>query len=465
MLPDSNGESAVSKAEARGPLSEREQEILKLVATGASNKLIAQQLQISQNTVKVHLRNIFDKIGVASRTEAALYAVRAELTHEPPAVTPIRDVEPPQTEPKTAIETAEPPPPLEAAPSVVVKAPRARSIWPHPAVWLAIALAVVIIGLGLQTFLARRPVESTPPAPATAVARWLVNSNLPVARAGLASAAYDNQIFVIGGDTPNGVTSNTMRYDIVAKAWTRLADKPVAVADISAAVIGGLIYVPGGRLDSGVITSTLEVFDPQANQWSRRAPIPSVLSGYAMVALEGELYLFGGWDGQHYVDTVYVYDPQLDKWSEDAPLPSARGFATAATASDRIYVIGGTDGSTALADNLEFSPNSRARGGPSWQNRAPLPVARARVASATVADIIFVIGGEGVSGQWLTLEYTALNDSWQQIELPQVHSWSRLAAVASGTSIYALGGSVDGALVVDNFSYQALYTITLPAVH
>src|SRR4028119_1695018 len=60
-------------------LSERERQILYLVASGRSNQQIANELGISINTVKVHLRNIFGKIGAASRTEATMYAVRAGL--------------------------------------------------------------------------------------------------------------------------------------------------------------------------------------------------------------------------------------------------------------------------------------------------------------------------------------------------------------------------------------------------
>jgi len=58
------------------PLSERETEVLKLAAKGISNKGIAEQLFLSPRTVQTHMGNIFNKLGVASRTEAVLYGLR-----------------------------------------------------------------------------------------------------------------------------------------------------------------------------------------------------------------------------------------------------------------------------------------------------------------------------------------------------------------------------------------------------
>ncbi len=65
-------------------LSQREREVLQLVAQGASNKDIANALFLSENTVKTHLRNIMEKLHLQSRSQAAAYAVRKGLAGEEP---------------------------------------------------------------------------------------------------------------------------------------------------------------------------------------------------------------------------------------------------------------------------------------------------------------------------------------------------------------------------------------------
>ena len=69
----------VRAPESPEALTEREAEVLRLVARGRSNKQIAQELFVGEKTVKAHVSNILTKLGVHSRTQAALHAVRIGL--------------------------------------------------------------------------------------------------------------------------------------------------------------------------------------------------------------------------------------------------------------------------------------------------------------------------------------------------------------------------------------------------
>jgi len=70
---------AGNKPRSPDPLTEREVEVLRLVAKGGSNRQIADQMVISEATVRTHVSNILGKLHLASRTEAALYALREGL--------------------------------------------------------------------------------------------------------------------------------------------------------------------------------------------------------------------------------------------------------------------------------------------------------------------------------------------------------------------------------------------------
>ena len=74
---------AGAEQQARPLLTEREQDIVRLVTQGFRNKEIADKLSIGEQTVKNHLHNIFDKLGVSDRLELALYALHHRLVEAP----------------------------------------------------------------------------------------------------------------------------------------------------------------------------------------------------------------------------------------------------------------------------------------------------------------------------------------------------------------------------------------------
>lgn len=70
--------------ETPGHLTDRESDILRMLATGCANKEIARDLNIGEKTVKTHVSSILSKLGVISRTQAVVYALRTGLIMLPP---------------------------------------------------------------------------------------------------------------------------------------------------------------------------------------------------------------------------------------------------------------------------------------------------------------------------------------------------------------------------------------------
>ncbi len=85
LLPPAIAAKVVARLSEISPveeLSDREREVIRLLARGAANKEIALALNIAERTVKAHLTHLFGKLGVSSRAEAVAFAIRAGLVSE-----------------------------------------------------------------------------------------------------------------------------------------------------------------------------------------------------------------------------------------------------------------------------------------------------------------------------------------------------------------------------------------------
>jgi len=420
-------------------LSDRELEILELVATGASNKEIANELYISSNTVKVHLRNIFTKIGANSRTEAAMYALKEGLI-ESPAVGEDGGVI--QQELHEGITT------------------EVGSPWLVYGRWIGLVGLIVIILVGAvvisrgQSGDGSEQIEQVTPEISD---RWEEKS--------MGVVAYENRVYAIAGSSNQGASGLVERYEPQGDRWTALASKPTEVTDIGAAATGGKIFIPGGLTATGELSSNLEAYDIQDDRWEELASMPVGVSAYALTAFEGRLYLFGGWDGQSFLNTVYEYDPSSDVWQEKTTMPTARGFAGAVVAGGRIFVIGGFNGERALSVNEVYMPNRDNGDEDPWEQATPLPEGRYAMGVVSVSDIIHIVGGRGNEDERLDpIGYFPQQDFWQPFDIPISHKWSRMGGAAIGGEFYVLGGEMDDSITDQFLAYRAIYTVSIPNV-
>lgn len=454
--------------ESPDELSAREKEILELVATGATNRQIAAKLTISVNTVKTHLRNVFTKLSVESRTEAALWAVKYGVV----------EVQQEDVSPKGEESTSEEALSWESG-----------NIWPlHVGQYLALGVSLLLIFFIIfwpkDVQSAREegspfvdpPHETESDVSWGSPSRWRPKTPLSTPRWRFAQAQIGDNIFVIGGSGNQGQSAAVEVYDVTQDGWEQGHDKPTPVANIGAAVVEGLIYVPGGLDASDEVRDILEVYDPEADAWHTSTPLPTPLCAYAIAPFQDGFYLFGGWDGEEYLSSVYYYDVASATWREEEPMETAKAFAAATFLEGRLYLVGGYDGSQEFSSCHSYDPSLAAKGNDPWQEHAPMSVERAGHAMTASGGSLYVVGG-GLGNTSMRNEryynerYDAKNNAWSRFESPILNHWCmlRLSAVDSkdGTYLYAIGGwaAVGGQAreyldVVE--TYQTSFRIYLP---
>ncbi len=414
------------------PLSDREREILALLATGATNQEIARALHISPNTVKVHLRNIYAKLHVMNRSEAILVGFREGIITLPGISSPERLKElpsppsPPTQMPYLGI-------PLLLGLLAAIATVVLIVFWPQKTVVSASVGSgdVVFSDIGRST----GGLPARQPAP-----RWFPQAPLDTPLSRMAIATWQGRVFVFGGETTSGIVSTTRVYDPQRGVWAYGRAKPTAVSNAQAARIGDRIYVFGGIDASYAPTDIVEIYNPTDDSWSQGPSLPHPLAGAALAVWQQRIYLFGGWDGSHYLTSVYAFAPDENRWQVLPPLQAPRAFATAASLDDAIYVIGGYDGQTDVPDVWVFNPAAVESGHNPWSTIQPLLSPRGGAGAAVIARSLYVIGGGialAVSG---AERYDPTTDTWARVETPYGPNWRHMGVAPMGGSIITVGG-------------------------
>ncbi len=457
-------------------LSQRELEVLQCVAEGASNKEIAVRLTISRNTVKVHIRNIFVKLGVSSRTEATTAAIqqgivliaaeRRQSSAVPGSSEPISPDGLDSTDGRIAPQKDLPERAETAIPDPVAATESGWHRYRTPFLLFIMTGILILVGLLGIGALNNQSEPTVEPFVANALGDtgWFENRPLPEARANMAVAAVGLDIYQIGGEDSAGPVDTVLAYETTAQSWKEVAAKPTAVADVTAAVLFGEIYVPGGRLANGQSTDVVEAYSPTNDRWRVVAALPQPVSGGLALSDGGFLYLFGGWDGRQYLDTAYVYDVGADSWRPLTPLPHARAFAAGSAVKSQIYIVGGYDGVAELALCHYFDANTDE-----WNECPDMLLPRAGAGAAAVLNKLYVIGGglDRSGGVAFSEVYDPNSDTWQVVNTPmlaETPSWSHLGVVNVEVRIYAMGGRRGETTSAGNFVFApSVYRTFIPA--
>ncbi len=472
---------------SENPLSEREMDVARLLATGASNGEIASELTISPHTVKVHLRNIFEKLAVNSRTEASMMLVQRGWLTVPGSDAPTEAVpggaeEITETVIITQVEVA------SSDPEPLAHHEPTPTLWQR--VYLLAGIAATIFSFFTPTLfsnalpapdlLTDRGSPALGKPPITDTSRWMARTPLFEPRSRMAVAQVGNKVYTIGGEKTGGSSVATVdMYDLGISEWSESLPLPQPIANAAAAELGGQIYVAGGNFfpesdaqaepiisDALWRLNTSEGDNLPEGSWSQIGTLPVALTGGALLAAGDALYLIGGWDGESMRNEIWRLVPPEES---DAPLPDwdlvnrmelSRAFFGTVYFDEKIYIVGGHDGQRELARADAYDPAAGT-----WTPLPPLVTPRGGLTLASDNRSIFAFGG-GWDEPVTTHERFDLNTKiWSNFPSPIAGEWRHMVAFSHENNLYLIGGWSGDYLDV-HLQYENLFRrLLIPLIH
>ncbi len=300
---------------------------------------------------------------------------------------------------------------------------------------------------------------------------WVQLSSMKTARDQFAGCVIGDEIFVFGGNGPDGTLSNGERYSIATDTWSDIKDNPHGlgwgVEEVSGIAFDGRFYVFGarGRYDSYAEKGAFnynQMYDPTTNTWTTLAEKPTIARAAAPVAYEDRIYLFGGKGKEVYHTAVESYDPQSGMWQCMRDMPKTLVCSAVAVHKDSAYLIGGFDEDAGTMNSEVMRYDFRTD---TWErNYHTTPPEAARVYSyATQAPVVngraYLIGGSLAENHQTVNNFTVFNIESKNWESGPALPEPREAhlTVVSDNAIYVIGGKDNEEIAKDTvFTFSLL---------
>ena len=183
----------------------------------------------------------------------------------------------------------------------------------------------------------------------------LENVKLPLILGYATAAAVGDKIYIIGGQTSDGVhMDQTLIFDTVSNTFSTL-DEGLARRGACSVAVGEKIYIFGGA-NGSTLSSDITLFDVQNSTFYSKGYMYHGRKDASAVLLGNKIYIIGG---SRYagvaisLDTIGVYNIEEERMEPlEGKLPAPRSLLYAAAVGDKVYVLGGTDYDAKCADGI-----------------------------------------------------------------------------------------------------------------